>query len=416
MKRLNVIPLLSGTLALLMALPAFGQEAAEDDLTDDLARIGLEAPPSLRREKRREARREGYAFTLVGTAAAGYDSNIHKGFSGTFVDTTTTLTENGSTSGAAVFDLGAKLEGLFYLSSRDRMKVSLESMNSPYTKDTSKVSEYTQNLDLFYAHRFRDWGSTIFSGDIKHSNDSATEGAGNDFTRDFESVAYRGRLGHRIELVDGHILKLSYAFKRKDYFEANALDSLDWWRHGPKAQYIFDCSDDVRWKTSYEFQQQLYDEEIAAFRDGDETGSTTEEEHFFHTARTSFEWSVTNHVSAEAGFRFREKDDRFEDFESYYDYEGELTLTWAPTSLLRFEAGQKISHRDYQKRPRVSSGGGTLEFDRYRTSFQTRYEISDNLAVWGLYGFDLRDSNRVGGTSYRSYDQHQASVGVTTAF
>ena len=89
---------------------------------------------------------------------------------------------------------------------------------------------------------------------------------------------------------------------------------MDWWRHGPKLRYTFDFNDDVRWKSSYQFQLQLYDEEPAGDSSGSEIG-TPDEEHFFHTARTSLEWQISDQVVAEVELRFRQKDDRFEDFE-----------------------------------------------------------------------------------------------------
>ena len=194
-----------------------------------------------------------------------------------------------------------------------------------------------------------------------------------------------------------------------------ALRSLDWWRHGPKLRYSFDFNDDVRWKSSYQFQLHLYDEEPSGDSSGIEIG-TPDEEHFFHTGRTGVEWQISDQVAAEVGVRFRQKDDRFEDFESYNDYQGELEITWAPTPSLRFEASQKVSHRDFEERPKEFGTGGTLQYDRYRTSFLTRYELSKYVAVYGVYGFDKRVSNRVGSASYRSYDQHTVSAGITVAY
>ena len=411
MRAKNLGPLLVGLICALVALPALAQEAPRDDVTDELATIGLEASPELQRQKRREARKNGKAFTFVGTAATGYDSNIYKGISG-------------ATSDSALFDVGAKVEGLFYATRRDRFKVSLESTTTPYTA-TQKVSSYTQELDFFYAHRSRDWGTTSFSGEIRHKNDSATNAAGEEFTRNYESMVYRARAGQRLEVAEGHIVKLSYAFKRKDYFETPGLVSLDWWRHGPKVQYWMNLGEDARWDFSYEFQEQLYDVEPSSNRDGAELPGNPPEVNFFQTVRTGIEWQFINDVIFEAGFRFRSKDDRFEGYESYSDYQGELSLTWVPTPVLNLEVGLKISHRDYDGYPEnISDNSGQLKFDRYRASALARYQFSERLAAYAAYAFDKRDSNRTCNSPispnqcvvFRSYAQHTLAAGVTAAF
>jgi hypothetical protein len=391
-------------LALLVALPTWAQEAAEDDPADELARIGLEKSPDLRKAKRRHAKKEGWALTGVAAGAVGYDSNIFQGPE--------------STQDSAVFDLDAKFEGLFYFTGRDRLKAGVESTNRPYTA-SSKVDDLTQKGMIAYYHRFREVGTYSLGGEVKHSNDSATNSIGEEFTRDFEYVSYRGRTAFRWKPAADHVLRFRYGFKRKDYVETEGLNSLDWWRHGLKVQYAYRDSDPLRLWAGYEFEQQLYDDEDAANRDGSEPEINPAEEHFFHTARASAKWQVSPILSLSVEFRFRNKDDRFDDYESYYDHRGEFEVALVPIESLRLEARTRISHRDYHRRPEdttVDPETGTLEYNRYRVDLTARYEITEHLAVWAVYGFDKRDSNRIGGTSFRSYEQHLTSLGVTAAY
>ena len=418
MKKNNLILLLAAIAWLLMAFPALAQEAPRDDVTDELAIIGLEASPKLKRLKRREARKNGHSIIFVGTLATGYDSNIYKGYESV----------PGGTTDSALFDAGVKVEGLFYATRKDRFKISLSSTNTPYTA-TQKVSSYEQELDFFYAHRSRDWGTTSLMAEIRHKNDSATDAAGDTFTRDYESLIYRARIGQRYKISGNQIIKLSYAMKRKDYVETPGLVSLDWWRHGPRIQYWLDIGEDVRWEVAYEFRQQLYDEEPSGNNPGGVETGNPPEVNFFHTAQTGVEWQIVNDVIFEAGVRYRRKDDRFEGYESYSDYQGEVAVTWVPTPPLNIEVGLKISHRDYEGYPEYlgDPSTGQLEYDRYRAGVLGRYEFSDHLAAYGAYAFDKRDSNRTCGlppggdpafqcNAFRSYTQHTLAAGVTVAY
>ena len=384
--------------------PVAAQEVGEDDVSDEVARIGLDAPPSLSTAKRRQAKTNGWALTGVAAFASGYDSNIYLGPT--------------DTKDSAVFDLDAKLEGLFYPTRRDRIKVRLESVNTPYTA-ADNVDEFKQRVDAVYYHRFKGVGTYSLAGEFKHENDSATNSAGDSLIRDFEYLSYRAKTGFRWNVAKDQVLQLRYYIKRKDYFETPGLNSLDWWRHGPKVKYAYDFEQPVTLVASYEFQHQIYDEEDAANRDGGEPDSNPAEVHFFHTTRAGAGWRITPWVRLMGEFRFRRKDDRFDDFESYSDYRGEMAVVLIPIELLQLEAATKISHRNYDERPADTTtipDTGALEYDRYRFEFVSRYEISDHFAIWSIYGFDKRDSNRIGTNSFRSYTQHAVSVGVTTAF
>lgn len=147
--RTGVVALI-GILAVI-GLPAAAQEVGEDDLTDELARIGLKAPPGLRKAKRRQAKEEGWSLTGVAAAAAGYDSNIYLG--------------PNNTTDSAVFDIGGNLDGLFYFTRDDRLEVTAQSANTPYTA-SSRANEFTQKLRVRHGAEAgpRDDGGVIAGG------------------------------------------------------------------------------------------------------------------------------------------------------------------------------------------------------------------------------------------------------------
>ena len=100
----------------LLSSPGAAQEQAQDEKLWDRATLSLEPSPELNRQKREKAREGRWAWTLLGRAAAGFDTNIYQGPN----NEQDSLTQ----------DVGVKLDGLRYLDNGDRLSLSLKGSNA----------------------------------------------------------------------------------------------------------------------------------------------------------------------------------------------------------------------------------------------------------------------------------------------
>ena len=400
---LGLIPLLWGGLPRAVS----AQEAPEDERAYERARIALQVPREIRRAKRKRAREGAWVWTGIANAMTGYDSNVHDG-PGEQSPGDVPITDS------ATFDFDAKLEGLHYFSDNDRFKFSFESLNHMLTA-TRRAADYTQRARFFYAHRlFERKASLAIKGAISHTNDSVTTSRGDKLTRDFENMVYRSTASFRLKIGRGQVASVSYGFKRKDYFETPGLNSLDWWRHGPKASWGIDLPRRISAEASYRFWIQNYDDEPSSVESGVEFPENPQEEHFFHTLRLDVLWRPNERVWLDARYRFRRKDDRFQSYESYSDHGVELSAHTRAFDALELEASGGFHRRNYDNRP--GDAPDTLRYDLWRADALARYALTSHLAVYSLYEFETRDTNRSAGSTYRDYTRHIITFGVTGAY
>jgi hypothetical protein len=301
--------LLVVTLAL--ASQSIAQEQ-EDGHSVRSTRLGLLVPHETRREKRRAAKAGGWAWTFAGSAAAGYDSNLHLA-PGNEV--------NSRVVDSGVFEAALRAEVLHYFNRDSRLELRAEANAVPYT-ETTEVNDYNQKVSAFYGQRLSENFKFLLSADISHKNDNATFINGEQLDRDFESWNYQARPTLSYRFHSDHKLRIQYRVKYKDYVETPSLNSLDWLSHGPKVYYDWDVLDKVEIELSYAFKSQNYDEEIASLSDGTETLSNPDERHFFHDLQAGVSWEAFDWLKLNVTGGFKRKDDQYRDFESYNSQNG----------------------------------------------------------------------------------------------
>ena len=394
------------TTALLVVTLALASQstAQEQDDGDSVrsTRLGLLVPHETRREKRRAAKAGGWAWTFAGSAAAGYDSNLHLA-PGNEV--------NSRVVGSGVFEAALRAEVLHYFNRDSRLELRAEANAVPYT-ETTEVNDYNQKVSAFYGQRLSENFKFLLSADISHKNDNATFINGEQLDRDFESWNYQGRPTLSYRFHSDHKLRIQYRVKYKDYVETPSLNSLDWLSHGPKVYYDWDVLDNVEIELSYAFKSQNYDEEIASLSDGTETLSNPDERHFFHDLQAGVSWEAFDWLKLNVTGGFKRKDDQYRDFESYNSFMAKTGATMALGAFM-VSADIKFQHRDYDNRPNDTTG--KLMFDRVDFALAGRTQLTPSIGVFAGYDLRWRDTNKNAGTSYRSYTAHQVMMGVAWA-
>ncbi len=386
-------------LSSLLLSTARAQEQAQDDSVLRRSRIGLSAPEQLKKAKREKAREGQWAWTVLGSAGAGSDSNIYLSPS--------------SERDAVLYDFGLKLEGLRYFSSSQKFKVSL-SGGGTFHPGASDINDFSQKLRASYTKRLTKWLRFSLGGKIKHQNDDAVDDLGNNLTRDFEYFSYELKPSLRLKLRGGQSVKVSYQAQRKDYTEVSATPSLDYLSRGPSVEYKVKLGDRVTLRGEYKLLVRRYDDDPSSTSAGVELATNPDEEHDYKTAEIEATWRVLDWLGLSAGYRLSTKDDQFQGFESYDDRRAQVAFTVYPNRALVLRAEGSSARRDYDKRPGTLPGE-TLEYDRLEARVTGYYQVSRNLAVYARYEIVDRDSNRSTGTSYRDYTAHRVLAGVSFA-
>lgn len=391
---------LLATFLVLGAGSAWAQAEQSEDDSDSRTQLysGLVESSALRRSKLRLSR-TSWAFTAVGSAAAVYDSNVFRG-------------PDARSAGFGNLALGGIARRAF--DSGGRLKIEAAGGASPYSRDSDVLNEYGAKAKAGYTHRFTDDLSARLYAAVKYSNDHATDIEGQPFVRSFENVSYRFGASSTHATGDWGVLRLSYDAKRKDYSNTALLPSLDWWRHRVGARQRFYLGDSAKIDLDYRFSVQDYDEEPS--QDSSGLPDPTVEEHFFHHARVKGSWDIARWIEVSAGYRFKRKDDRFDDYESYDSHKLAFVAEMATSRDLSLEVGSTLEFRRYDNRLANLVAGETLEYDKYSFFVNGSYDISKNMAAWVGYHFTDRDSNRSFGTSFRSYSDHQIFAGLSVAY
>ncbi len=388
-------------IVLLLAVPAArAQEQAQDESAAKRARLGLRVSDELRKMKRDRAKEQGSAWTFMGTAAVGQDSNI--------------FDSPGSERDSLFYDFGLKIESLYYFEEHESVKVSLKGTGSLYP-ESSTMADASQEFKAKYSNRLTDWVRLSLAGMIGHSHDDEVDILGSDFAQDFEHTVYRIKSSARLRLSDRQTLALSYVAKWKDYWDTSDRDSLDWWSHGPTALYRVKIGDSTSLSLSYGFSVRTYDEDLASLVDGTDLASNPEEEHHYHRVAVEGRWRPKRWLELSGRYRFRLKDDRFEDFEAYDEAKWTSGLTLIPFRRVTLRAEGSYAKRDYEHRP-GELPGETLEYDEITGSITAHYQVQRNLSLYGRYSFIDRDSNRDTGTSYLDYKVFRFLTGFSFVY
>lgn len=379
---------------------ARGQAEQSEDDSDSRTNLysGLVESSALRRGKLRLSRKS-WAFTATGSAAAVYDSNVFRG-------------PDAQSAGLGNLALGGIARRAF--GSADRLKIEVAGGTAPYTRDSSELNEYGAKAKVGYTHRFTDDLSARFYAAVRYANDHATDINGQSFERSFENVSYRFGTSSTHATGTWGRFRLSYDAKRKDYSKTASLPSLDWWRHRMGARQRIYLGDSAKVDLEYRFSVQDYDEELSQDSSGGDNPAV--EEHFFHQLGIRGSWDVAPWVEISARYRFKRKDDRFDDYESYDSHKLGLVAELAAIRELSLELGTTLEFRRYDNRLANLVGGETLRYDKYSFFVNGSYDISKNMTAWVGYQFTDRDSNRTFETSFRSYSVHQVFAGLSVAY
>ncbi len=386
-------------LALLAAPAAWAQEQAQDESTAKRTQVGLEVPDELGKLKRDQAKERGWALTFMSTAAAGYDSNL--------------FDSPDSEKDSAFYDFGLKLESLHYFDAHQTLKLSLEGTGSLYP-ESSKLAEATQKLRAKYSNQLRKRIRLSFAGTVKHANDDEIDIDGNEFTRGFENFTYKAKPSIRFRLSKRQALSLSYSGAWSDYEETSGEESLDWWAHGPAAQYRLKLSDAASLRLVYGFTIRNYDDNLASLQDGTNLATNPSEEHHYQRVEVKGTWRPVSWLELDGGYRFKMKEDQFEGFESYEEgrWTTGLTLSRFPPWTLHAEAA--FSERQYDNRL-GELATETLEYDKLEANITAYYKVKYGFSFYAHYSYANRDSNRSSGSSYRDYSYHRFLTGFSFA-
>jgi len=391
----------AATVALLVtvAAPAHAQYVGEDASSNvvELSDM-LKAPSDVRLNKKRAAKDSyGWIATVVGAAGAGFDSNIY---------------ESPNNVKKSPFGmLGSELSVLRYLDDANRIEATASVTTLQYTK-TSKISPTTEQVELLWGNRrTRSYSLTTTVG-AKHTNDASTNIDGDNLVSDYAYFSYDGGVSLWLYPGRDQAIRLSADAERRDYNETRSVDSLDWWKAGPKVAYHYDFNDAVQTQAYYAFEYQRYDANRATGADGIVPLDGPDEEHYFHKAGAELESEFGDTLATDLEYDFRMKDDRYQDYESYKGHEVTARVDWTPFGRWGFVVRGSYQYRDYDKRP--ADDGRTLHYNRWEALARAVWRWSDHVSLFVDYEFGLRDTNRGGPSKfYRDYQRHVTTAGVS---
>lgn len=399
-QRSRIAPCIALAFVLANGTTAHSQSAPPDDglgIPDNF----LAVPADLSRAKRRDAKEsEDWTMTVVGTLAAGYNSNIHE--------------SPNDPQGSAMGGFGARIEALKYFGSSHRMKVAAEATGLPQTEG-SDTSPYDQTLDFFYAFEPTRTLALTTHDSAEHHDGKGTTIDGDELDRDLEYFAYDSTNAVTYNLTRNQDIRVSYTVEGRDYAETSDMPSLDWWKHGPRVAYDITPIKTVKLEAYYSFYVQRYLDNPASLDTGSELTTNPDEKHYFNKVGGGVGWTPRDDVSTSLSYTYKRKDDRFQDFESYSSHTAEMKVEWDPYSRWSIQLAGWFGHRDFDERP--ASDGGTLEYDRWTAFFGNAYRITDHMTLFVDYEFDDRNTNRsTGFSTFRDYDVHRVLVGWSIAY
>lgn len=399
--RLRLLLLACTGAALAWAAAAFAQDVGDDDEFVYSVREAFEAPSDLRSAKRKEARDSGeWTATVAGTVASGYDSNVH---------------ESPRKPASASFEyLGMGVEALKYAGDVHRLKLDLDTDGRIYNESVNS-NPYRVEGKAFYGYRPNDLYSLGLSATVRRRNDSATTIDGRKLRRDLAHTAYTATGTAWLYPSPHHSLQASLSAQRRDYDETATLPSIDWWKYGPRVEYDYEPRKDLEFEVAYIFYAQNYDEEPSSDRSGFEDPSYPPEEHFLHNATAALAWEISSNADVTLGYRFRRKDDQFQQFESYSANSAEFEAEWTPASRWHLQSSARFEHRAFDNR--IGEAGNDLHYDRWTATFTGFYRVWSDLSLYLAYDFDTRDTNAVAGRlTYQDYTRHLVTGGVAVYY
>ena len=275
-------------------------------------------------------------------------------------------------------------------------------------------AEATEKFRAKYSNRLGKRIRLSFAGTVKHANDDEIDINGNDFTRDFENFTYKAKPSIRFRLSKRQALSLAYSGEWSEYAETSGQESLDWWAHGPAAQYRFKLSDAASLRVVYGFTIRNYDENLASLKDGTNLATNPSEKHHYQRVDVKGTWRPVSWLELDGGYRFKTKEDQFEGFESYEErkWKTGLTLSRFPPWTLRAEGA--FSERQYDNRL-GELATETLEYDKLEANITAYYKVKYGFSFYAHYSYANRDSNRSSGSSYRDYSYHRFLTGFSFA-
>ena len=391
------------SLLLLIAPYAGAQEQEEDERYIDRSMHHLDPSPQLARDKRREAAEGNWAWTLLGSFAVGYDTNIYESPSGE--------------TGSGIGQVGLRAEGLRHFENGHRLKLSATTIGSPYL-ETSDVSEYMQQVKARYRWKLSDRFRFGWTARVAHENDNEFDQFGGELSKNYENFNYRTAPSVSMKLWEDTKLKLALPLERKDYAEQSDKESLDWQSYGGEFSFGTKLSRTVKASGRYGFSIRSYDEDGARSSSGDSFAINPDEKHHYHHGRAQLAWSPSKSLGFTLGYDLRHKADQFEGYETYTDQRVKLGTTLNPTSALTLGLTGSFAHRQYDGREsdEDDADDAKLKYDRVRATVFARYRVSKNLSWFARYDFADRDSNRDTGTTYRDYRVHRLLAGLSVGY
>lgn len=390
--------------ALFLVVPGIaGAQEAQEDSAVVKPGSGLGTSGELRSKKRKALRNGEWVGTAQAAASGGYHSNIHYAPS-----------NGGSKKGSIFGGVAGRVELERRFNGTDTLDMGFEA-SSLFFAETDNINSHEQDLEINYDHEYADTLSVFVQADAGHVNDSATSILGTKFTRDFSAFSYRGEVGAEWEFIPDYEIALSYFIKRKDYASTPGRSDLDWIDQGIQAHFGWEVLDEVKVRVWYDMSFQNYDNEPANDITGAEVAGYPAEKHRHQKLLFWASYDPTDTLGFDAKYSLRTKTDRFQNFESYKEHGGELSISWSIMEELVWTGGGFFDFRQYDHRETASTPM-PLEYKKGGAETALIYQINENLAVFGGYAFEKRNTNRAPvGTSYRDYTVSIFSLGISAA-
>jgi len=384
---------------------AFAQEQVDDDAIRRSSSMSL-AGWELGSQKRRQARDGKWAFLVIGSEDVSFNSNVYGSPAGNNL-----LIDLEQSS--PVFSTGVRTDVFRYFDRRNRLRLVGRAEDQRYTEN-SNLDLMRQQAGAEYEHRFSRATKLTIDGDFVHENDDAVDINGDPYARNFGYQAYGADLAVEHEISRRHEVAVAYYVDRKNYNETPGMNTLDWREHGPRIRYKYSRGD-TRLRVWYTMGIQDYDQEKASLVDGSEIASNPVEHHIHHSALLWLSKTFTPVLSGAVKVKYRAKNDRFQGYESFDEFDVEGEIGYAVSPRLTLSTNAEFERRNYDHRA-AEVAGDFLEFNRWTSEVALRYQLNPHAAVLGHYGFVNRNTNRDTGTTYRDYSIRSGGVGVAVAF
>jgi hypothetical protein len=393
--------ILSSILAAIAFAPALVALDSVDDAGAAGVDSGLAVSRSLASEKRIQAQDGGWPVTILGSAAAGWNSNVYAsdGEDAPEVD-----------SDFTVFGAGLRLD--HYFSDDDRWRNRVEAYQADYSEN-DELREIDARFDTDYEHLFSRNLSGQLGAKAQRHDAEFIDALGNNLTRKGAYSNYSVDGGAELGIGENDSFALDVFVQIRDYDETDGMNSLDSDKVGCGVKYRHETERSIA-RVSYDYSLKTYEEELANDSLGIESPSNPKEEHKYHDAMLWLTNKLGDRFRVQSKLSYGAKIDQFENYETWHEGKGELGLDIKLTERWELELDGFGAYRDYPERDLPDDSN--LHYTTYGGDAETRFFLTEHLSLFAEYHISIRNTNNDLGLTYRDYTVQAVSGGISAAF